>query len=86
MTADCFYMNVRSDRVEISVQDCDMKAEAVISIEDFAYALLKTNDNLDMLDDFVKDELKVRAGNAWDLNEITDEELEHFKKVLEWIL
>ena len=86
MTADNFYMDVKTDRVDISVQDGGMKAEAEICIEDFAYALLKTNDNLDMLNDYVKDELKVRAGNAWDLSEITDEELANFKKVLEMIL
>ena len=86
MTADNFYMNVKSTTVDISVQDGGMKAEAEIYIEDFAYALLKTNDNLDMLNDYVKDELKVRAGNAWDLSEITDEELANFKKVLEMIL
>lgn len=86
MTADDFYMNVKSTVVDISVQDGNMKAEAEIYIEDFAYALLKTNDNLDMLNDYIKDELKVRAGNAWDQSEITDEELESFKKVLEMIL
>ena len=86
MTADSFYMNVKSTTVDISVQDGDMKAEAEIYIEDFAYALLNTNDNLDMLNDFVKNELKKRADNLWDLNEIPDEELANFKKVLEMIL
>lgn len=86
MTADDFYMNVKSTTVDISVQDGNMKAEAEIYIEDFAYALLNTNDNLDMLNDFVKKELKKRADNMWDLNEIPDEELANFKKVLEMIL
>lgn len=86
MTADDFYMNVKSTVVDISVQDGGMKAEAEIYIEDFARALIKTNDNLDMLNNFIKDELKNRAVNAWDESIITDEELAHFKKVLEWIL
>ena len=86
MTADNFYMNVKSTTVDISVQDGGMKAEAEIYIEDFAYALLNTNNNLDMLNDFVKNELKKRADNLWDLNEIPDEELANFKKVLEMIL
>lgn len=86
MTADNFYMNVKSTVVDISVQDGGMKAEAEICIEDFAYALLKTNDNLDMLNDFVKKELTRRADDMWDLNEIPDEELDHFKKILEMIL
>ena len=86
MTADDFYMNVKSTTVDISVQDGNMKAEAEIYIKDFAYALINTNDNLDMLNDFVKNELKKRADNLWDLNEIPNEELEHFKKILEMIL
>lgn len=86
MTADDFYMNVRSTVVDISVRDGGMKAEAEIYIEDFARALIKTNDNLDILNDFIKDELIHRAKNDWDLSNITDEELEHFKKVLEMIL
>ena len=86
MTADDFYMNVKSTVVDISVRDGGMKAEAEIYIEDFAHALIKTNDNHDMLNDFIKDELIRRAKNDWDLSNITDEELEHFKKVLEMIL
>lgn len=86
MTADDFYMNVKSTVVDISVQDGGMKAEAEIYIEDFANALIKTNDNFDMMNDFIKEELKNRAVNAWDESMITDEELAHFKKVLEWIL
>lgn len=86
MTADDFYLNVKATVVDISVKDCDMKVDAEIYIEDFAYALLNTNDNLDMLNDFVKNELKRRADNLWDLNEIPDEELDHFKKILEMIL
>ena len=86
MTADNFYMNVKSTVVDISVQDGGMKAEAEIYIEDFVYALLKTNDNLDMLNEFVKDELKKRANNAWDEDIITDSDLGSFKKVLERIL
>ncbi len=86
MTADNFYMNVRSTVVDISVRDGGMKAEAEIYIEDFAYALIKTNENLDMLNDFIKDELIRRAKSDWDMDNITDEELEHFKKVLEMIL
>lgn len=86
MTAYDFYMNVKSTTVDIWVQDGGMKAEAEIYIEDFAHALIKTNDNLDMLNDFIKEELKKRAANAWDLSEITDDDLAKFKKVLEAIL
>lgn len=86
MTADYFYMNVRRDCVEIVVQESTMKAEADIYLEDFARALINTNDNLDYLAKPIKDELIHRAANAWDLSEITDEEQEHFKKVLEVIL
>lgn len=86
MTADDFYMNVKPTAVDISVKDCDLKIEAEIYIEDFAYALFNTNDNFDMLNDFVKTELKRRADNLWDLNEIPDEELANFKKILEMIL
>ena len=86
MTADDFYTNVKSTTVDISVKDGGVKAEAEIYIEDFARALLNTNDNLDMLNDFVKDELKKRANNAWDGGMITDSDLGSFKKVLEMIL
>ena len=86
MTADYFYMDVRNDRVDISVKDCDMKVEAEIDVEDFAFALINTNDNLDMLAKPIKDELIHRAENAWDEDAITDEEWEHFQKVLEVIL
>ena len=86
MTADDFYMNVKSTTVDISVKDGGVKAEAEIYIKDFARALLNTNDNLDMLNDFVKDELKKRANNAWDGGIITDSDLGSFEKVLEWIL
>ena len=86
MTADDFYMNVKSTTVDISVKDGGVKAEAEIYIKDFARALLNTNDNLDMLNDFVKDELKKRANNAWDEDMITDTDLGSFKKVLERIL
>ena len=86
MTADDFYMNVKSTTVDISVKDGGMKAEAEIYFEDFAFALLKTNDNLDYLAGRLTDELKRRANNAWDLSEISDDDLESFKKVLEWIL
>lgn len=86
MSADCFYMDVRNDRVDISVQDGGMKAEAEIYLEDFIFALINTNDNLDMLAKPIKDELIHRAENAWDEDAITDEEWEHFQKVLEVIL
>lgn len=86
MTADYFYMNVRSDCVEISVEDGRMKTEAEIDIDDFVFAFLHSNDNLDMIAKPVKDELIHRAENAWDESTITDEELDHFKKVLEVIL
>ena len=86
MTADDFYINVKSTTVEISVKDGGVKAEAEVYIEDFVYALLNTNDNLDMLNDFVKKELKKRADNAWDLGDLTVEELGTFLKVMEMIL
>ena len=86
MTADDFYVNVKSTTVDISVKDGGVKAEAEIYIEDFARALLNTNDNLDMLNDFVKDELMKRAVNTWDESMITDDELDKFQKVLETIL
>ena len=86
MSADCFYMDVRNDRVDISVQDGGMKAEAEIYLEDFIFALINTNDNLDMLAKPIKDELICRAENAWDESVITDDDLAKFKKTLEWIL
>ena len=86
MTADSFYIDVNTDRVDISVQDGRMKAEAEIYIEDFAYALINTNDNLDKLAKPIKDELIHRAENTWDEDAITDEEWENFEKVLEMIL
>ena len=86
MSADCFYMDVRNDRVDISVQDGGMKAEAEIYLEDFIFALINTNDNLDMLAKPIKDELIRRAENAWDESVITDDDLAKFKKTLEWIL
>lgn len=86
MTADDFYMNVGLRTVDISVKDGGVKAEAEIYIDDFANALLKTNYNLDYLAKPVKEELIHRAENAWDLGEITVEELGDFKKVLEEIL
>ena len=86
MTCDDIYINVKSTTVDIWVQDGGMKAEAEIYIEDFARALIKTNDNLDMLNNYVKDELIQRAVNAWDESTITDDDLAKFKKVLEVIL
>ncbi len=86
MTADSFYMDVTSETVSIECKDCDMKVNAEILIDDFTFALLKTNDNLDYLAKPVKEELIRRAENAWDESMITDDELAGFKKVLEWIL
>ena len=86
MTAENFYMDVKSDHVGISVMEGGMKAEAEILVDDFAFALLRTNDNLSYLAEPVKEELMQRAKDAWDLFEITDEDLENFKKVLELIL
>lgn len=86
MTADHFYMNVKNCVVDISVQDGNMKTEAEIYIENFVYALLKTNDNLDVIADPVKDDLVHRAVNVWNEDIITDEELGCFKKVLRMIL
>lgn len=86
MTADNFYMNVKSTTVDISVQDGMLKAEAEIYIEDFADALLNSNDNLDMLNDFVKKELRRRAMNAWDEGVISEDEYNIFKSVMEVIL
>ena len=86
MTADDFYMKVGCDTVNISVKDCGMKAEAEIYVNDFVYALLNTNDNFDMLAEYVKKDLVKRAENAWDESMITDDNLAKFKKVLEMIL
>ena len=86
MTADSFYMDVTSEIVSIEVKDCDMRVTAEIATDDFAFALLKTYDNLDYLAKPVKDELIQRAVNAWDESTITDDDLAKFKKVLEWIL
>ena len=86
MTCDDFYMDVKSETVRIDGRDGDMHMSAEVLIDDFAYALIKTNDNLDMIAKPVKDELIHRAENAWDESVITDEQLSHFKKVLEWIL
>lgn len=86
MTADNFDMKVKSTTVDISVQDGMLKAEAEIYIEDFADALLSSNDNLDMLNDFVKKELRRRAMNAWDDGVISEDEYNIFKSVMEVIL
>lgn len=86
MTCDDFYIDVKSETVRIDGRDCNMHMSAEVYIDDFTHALLKTNDNLDMLAKPVKDELIRRAENAWDESVITDEQLRHFKKVLEWIL
>ena len=86
MTADNFDMEVKSTTVDISVQDGMLKAEAEIYIEDFADALLSSNDNLDMLNDFVKKELRRRAMNAWDDGVISEDEYNIFKSVMEVIL
>ena len=88
MTANSFYMDVTSETVSIDCKDCDMRVTTEIPVDDFAFALLKTNDNLDYLAKPVKDELIQRAVNEWDigLSGITDEDLSAFKKVLEVIL
>lgn len=86
MTADDFYMNVQTEIVSIDCKEGSMQIFADIPVDDFAYALLKTNDNLDYLAEPVKDELIHRAENAWDESTITDDDLAKFKKVLEWIL
>ncbi len=86
MTAENFYMDIKTETVRIDARDGNMHMSAEILIEDFAYALLKTNDNLDYLAKPVKAELVRRAESAWDLDEISDEDLESFKKVLEAIL
>lgn len=86
MTADNFYMNVKSTTVDISVQDGMLKAEAEIYIEDFADALLNSNDNLDMLNEFVTKELRRRSMNAWDEGVISEDEYNIFMSVLGVIL
>lgn len=86
MTCGDFYMNVQTETVSIDCKEGDMQIFADIPVDDFAFALLKTNDNLDYIAKPVKDELIQRAVNAWDESVITDEELAHFKKVLEAIL
>ena len=85
MTCTDFYMDIRST-VCIDCKDGDMRMSAEVAIDDFAYALLETNDNIDMIAEPIKKELIHRAENEWDLSKITDEELDHFKKVLEAIL
>ncbi len=86
MTADDFYMDVTSETVSIEVKDCDMKVNAEVMVDDFAFALLKTNDNLDYLAKPVKDELIHRAVNAWGDGRISDDELSIFKAVMAVIL
>lgn len=86
MTCDDFYMDVKTETVSIEGKDGNMHMSAEILIDDFTFALLKTNDNLDMIAKPIKDELIKRAENEWDLSTITDDDLAKFKKVLEWIL
>lgn len=86
MTCDDFYMDVKTETVRIDGKDGNMHFSAEVLIDDFAYALLKTNSNLEYLAEPVKDELKMRANNAWDEDMITDTDLGSFKKVLERIL
>ena len=86
MTCYNFCMHIRTENVYIECKDGDMHMSTQIAIDDFADALLNTHANLDMLAKPIKDELKRRANNAWDMDDITDEELEHFKKVLGAIL
>ena len=85
MTAGDFYMSIRTN-VCIDCKEGDMRMSAEILFDDFVGALLNSNDNLDMIAGPVKEELIRRARNEWDLNIFTDEELAHFKKVLEVIL
>lgn len=86
MTCDDFYMDVKTETVSIDGKEGNMHMSAEIYVNDFAFALLKTHDNLDYLAKPVKDELIRRAESAWDLDEIGDEDLEKFRKVLEVIL
>ena len=86
MTCSDFYMNINSRTAEIECKEGDMRMTAEVQVDDFAFALLKTNDNLDYLEKPVKAELICRAKNAWDMDRISDEDLESFKKVLEVIL
>lgn len=83
MTCDSFYMDIRRN-VCIDCNDHDMSMSAEVEVDDFVFALLNTNNNLDMIAKPVKEELIHRAENEWD--EISDEDLESFKKVLEAIL
>ena len=85
MTCDNFYMDIKTN-VCIDCLEGDMSMSAEILIDDFIYALLSTHDNFDMIAKPIKEELIHRAKNEWDRDTITDEELEHFKKVLEAIL
>ena len=86
MTCNGFYMDVQTEIVSIDCKEGSMQIFADIPVDDFAYALLKTNDNLDYLADFVREDLLNRSRNAWDESRITDDDLAKFKKVLEWIL
>lgn len=86
MTCGDFYMNVKTKTVEIVGNEGDMGMSAEILKDDFVYALIKTNDNFDMLAEQVRKELMERARNAWDLSEISDGQLMNFKDVLEMIL
>lgn len=86
MTCDNFYMNVQTEIVSIDCKEGDMQIFADIPIDDFAFALFKTNDNLDYIADALRKELMERAKNAWDLSEISDGQLMDFKDVLEMIL
>ena len=85
MTCDDFYMDIRTN-VCIDCKEGDMRISAEILFDDFVGALLDSNDNLDMIATPVKKELFHRAANEWDLGNITDEELDQFRKVLEVIL
>ena len=65
MTYSDFYMDVKTKTVSNECRDGNMHMSAEILVDDFAFALIKTNDNLDYLAKPVKDELIQRAMNAW---------------------
>lgn len=79
MTCDDFYLDVRSDIVEISAKDCSMKVEMEIYYEDFIDAL----DSDECIREWVLEKMRDICINNWDLGNISDMEKDRFITILE---
>ena len=87
MSVDDFYMKIgrtmfRETHIEIIASQSDMKVEFDVGLQDFEDAL---NDVEDYLCDRFMEPMKIRAKNANDDGQISDEEYEVFTKVMKVI-